>query len=49
MSTITKRSTGFGFGNKADTGSRSKSPSPDSYKIPSEFDLKRKGDIYSFR
>lgn len=49
MSTIAKRSTGFGFGSKVHGERKNESPSPDSYKLPSEFELKRKGDMYSFR
>ena len=38
MSTISKRSTGFGFGSKIHTSRVNESPSPNSYKIPSDFD-----------
>jgi len=49
MSTISRRSTGFGFGSKIFAGKKNQSPSPNSYKIPSQFEQKNKGNVFSFR
>ena len=48
-STRSSRSTSFGFGNKILSPGKIEGPSPNSYKLPSDFDPKRKGQAFSFR